>query len=182
MKPFTKSVGLRKSRYDPKAIARDILITTSRDPFQWGLNAHLTQLEHYFSKVNDSADLSTLCWDLLDPRDAPVGSANMSSPATEPLIQSSIGRQTSSARKQNARKTILPVARETLRPTRGGSSLRGTRGSDHRSNQPSVPAQPSGLRYSSTAGLISDIAVVIKSTSPPVNGKLISPRNSRSRH
>lgn len=77
-KPIDKNLALRKSGYNPKTIARDVLITGNRHPTQRGLNAHLEILKKKFPKhVNHKSDLSTFRWDLVDPGGLPVGSANM---------------------------------------------------------------------------------------------------------
>ncbi|OBT79073.1 hypothetical protein VF21_02454 [Pseudogymnoascus sp. 05NY08] len=78
VKSIDRSLALRKSRYDPKTIARDILISTGKHPTQRGLNGHLKQLKERFTKVDNTSDLSTFRWDIVDPGGAEVGSANMS--------------------------------------------------------------------------------------------------------
>jgi hypothetical protein len=77
VKPIDRSFALRKSRYDPKTIARDILISAGKHPTQRSLNAHLEQLKERFAKVDHTSDLSTFRWDIVDPGGAAVGSANM---------------------------------------------------------------------------------------------------------
>jgi hypothetical protein len=77
VKPIDRSLALRKSRYDPKTIARDILISAGKHPSQRSLNAHLEQLKERFAKVDHTSDLSTFRWDIVDPGGAAVGSANM---------------------------------------------------------------------------------------------------------
>ncbi|ELR02767.1 hypothetical protein VC83_04490 [Pseudogymnoascus destructans] len=77
VKSIDRSFALRKSRYDPKTIARDILISTGRHPTQRSLNGHLKQLKERFTKVDNTSDLSTFRWDIVDPGGAEVGSANM---------------------------------------------------------------------------------------------------------
>ncbi|KAK5008361.1 hypothetical protein LTR28_004086, partial [Elasticomyces elasticus] len=63
----------RKSVYDPRTIARDVLLATGRHPDMRALNAHLEPLKKSL-KLPDNADLSTLRWDILDPGEpeAPV--------------------------------------------------------------------------------------------------------------
>ena len=77
VKSIDRSLALRKSRYDPKTIARDILISTGKHPTQRSLNGHLKQLKERFTKVDNTSDLSTFRWDIVDPGGAEVGSANM---------------------------------------------------------------------------------------------------------
>ncbi|KAL2356709.1 hypothetical protein BJ546DRAFT_838331 [Cryomyces antarcticus] len=56
----------RKSRYDPKTIARDVLLATGRHPDMRPLNAHLQDLRKTLA-VDINSDLSTLWWDAIDP-------------------------------------------------------------------------------------------------------------------
>jgi hypothetical protein len=161
VKPIDRSVALRKSRYDPKTIARNILIATARHPFQRGLNAHLEQLQDRFTGIDDTADLSTFRWDIIDPGGPAAGSANLSPPPEKMEDKSATGADGSPLNKLGLKDVKLPIGRGPLRPTRGDSSLRGRRGSTLNQTQTRTPAQPSGLRYSSTVE--SNFAVVIES-------------------
>lgn len=53
--------------YDPQSIAKSILLATNSHPTEKGLNFHLRRLRRY-EAVNDSSDLSTFRWDLVDPK------------------------------------------------------------------------------------------------------------------
>ena len=64
--PFDTSVARRRSKYDPKTIARDILISTGRHPTERPLNGHLIPLKG-FPAVDNQSDLSTFRWDIVDP-------------------------------------------------------------------------------------------------------------------
>jgi hypothetical protein len=68
----------------------------------------------------------------------------------------------SSSRRYVLDSVKLPVGRVSLRPTRGGGSIRGRGRSNLLQSRTLTPAQPSGLRFSSTAE--SNFAVVIDST------------------
>ncbi|KAL2822962.1 hypothetical protein BJX63DRAFT_2676 [Aspergillus granulosus] len=59
--------AMQRSAYDPKTIARDILIAAGRHPTEPNLNHHLHRLRDVFSAVDVSSDLSTFRWDLVDP-------------------------------------------------------------------------------------------------------------------
>ena len=65
--------AVRCSSYDPKNIARDILISSGTHPTLAPLNNHLLILRDNFESVNNDSDLSTLKWDLLDPTEQPSG-------------------------------------------------------------------------------------------------------------
>ncbi|KAK2752894.1 hypothetical protein FQN54_008047 [Arachnomyces sp. PD_36] len=67
VQPINKTEALRTSYYDPKTIARDILIAAGRHPTERALNAHLSKLQQTFSFVDSSSDLETFRWDLVDP-------------------------------------------------------------------------------------------------------------------
>ncbi|KAI9713271.1 MAG: hypothetical protein M1820_001258 [Bogoriella megaspora] len=78
IKPLDKAKALRKSTYNPKTIARDILLATGRHAEMYALNAHLEGLQK-FKMVDATSDLSTFRWDLVDPGDPilPVQSAGV---------------------------------------------------------------------------------------------------------
>lgn len=59
--------ALRRSRYEPKTIARDILIAAGKHPSMIPLNYHLDNLRKKFRYVDYKSDLSTFRWDLVDP-------------------------------------------------------------------------------------------------------------------
>ena len=67
VKALDKKKALRRSTYDPKSIARDILLATGRHPEMPPLNAHLDGLTSKFRAISVVSDLSTLRWDLVDP-------------------------------------------------------------------------------------------------------------------
>ncbi|KAL3454357.1 hypothetical protein BJX65DRAFT_632 [Aspergillus insuetus] len=57
----------QKITYDPKTIARDVLIAAGRHPTEASLNNHLFCLRNAFSAVDMNSDLATFKWDLVDP-------------------------------------------------------------------------------------------------------------------
>ncbi|KAL2869193.1 putative C2H2 finger domain protein [Aspergillus lucknowensis] len=57
----------QKLVYDPKTIARDILIASNRHPTEPTLNHHLFRLRDVFLAVDTTSDLETFRWDLVDP-------------------------------------------------------------------------------------------------------------------
>ncbi|KAL2783952.1 hypothetical protein BJX66DRAFT_330307 [Aspergillus keveii] len=57
----------QKITYDPKTIARDVLIAAGRHPTEASLNHHLFCLRNAFSAVDMNSDLATFKWDLVDP-------------------------------------------------------------------------------------------------------------------
>lgn len=71
-----KHRALRRSTYNSRTIARDVLLSTGRHPEMRHLNAHLDQLRTAFQSLNHLApiDLSTFRWDVVDPGGAAPGS------------------------------------------------------------------------------------------------------------
>lgn len=67
VQPMDKKYALRRSTYNAKTIARDVLIATGHHPKDKPLNWHLFLLEKNFLYVNYNSDLSTFKWDLVDP-------------------------------------------------------------------------------------------------------------------
>lgn len=59
--------ALRRSTYNPKTIARDVLLGIGKHPNMVPLNAHLDVLKDRFKAVDLESDLSTFRWDLVDP-------------------------------------------------------------------------------------------------------------------
>ncbi|KAI9703783.1 MAG: hypothetical protein M1836_007553 [Candelina mexicana] len=59
--------ALRRSSYNPKTIARDVLLATGRHPNMRALNAHLDILKRTMKNVDNNSDLSTFKWDVVDP-------------------------------------------------------------------------------------------------------------------
>ena len=79
-----KSNALRRSTYNRKTIARDVLLAAGRHPSMRHLNAHLDVL-HNLRLTNDT-DLSTIRWDVIDPGGAVVGAGVSNEPLPEDEI------------------------------------------------------------------------------------------------
>ncbi|KAJ5083355.1 hypothetical protein N7456_012782 [Penicillium angulare] len=56
-----------KEEFNPATIARDVLITAAKHPFEEVLNHHLFLLLKNLPTVDLSSDLDTVRWDLIDP-------------------------------------------------------------------------------------------------------------------
>jgi len=63
--------ALRRSSYNPKTIARDILLAIGKHPTMAPLNSHLDVLREQFMAANYDSDLSSFRWDLVDPGGPP---------------------------------------------------------------------------------------------------------------
>ncbi|OMP88274.1 hypothetical protein BK809_0003031 [Diplodia seriata] len=68
---LNRKYALRRSAYEIKTIARDVLLATGKHPEMRPLNGHLEILKENFKRVDNMSDLSTLRWDLIDPGDPP---------------------------------------------------------------------------------------------------------------
>ena len=77
IKPLDKKDALRRSEYNAKTIARDVLIAAGRHPNMRPLNSHLDSLRKNFYAVEYTSDLSSFDWDLVDPK--PVGETGVGS-------------------------------------------------------------------------------------------------------
>ena len=64
---LNKTDALKKSVYNVKTLARDILISRGIHPTERPLNWHLDSLRGNFRSVTATSDLSTFRWDLVDP-------------------------------------------------------------------------------------------------------------------
>jgi len=72
-KPLDRYKAIRRSSYDPRTIARDVLLASGRHPDMRHLNAHLEILKRTMD-VDVNADLGTFRWDLADPGGPAPGS------------------------------------------------------------------------------------------------------------
>jgi len=75
VKVWDKYKAIRRSAYNPKTIARDVLLACGRHPDIRQLNAHLEILKTAFPAIDNYADLSTVRWDVIDPGGVEPGSA-----------------------------------------------------------------------------------------------------------
>jgi hypothetical protein len=66
-KPLNPSAALKRVYYNPKSIARDIMLATGRHPSERPLNFHLMNFTRTFLGVTMRSDLDTFRWDLVDP-------------------------------------------------------------------------------------------------------------------
>ena len=68
---IAQPIDKRKARplpvYNVKTLARDILITAGKYETEAPLNFHLFGLKDIYKHVNNTTDLSTLRWDIMDP-------------------------------------------------------------------------------------------------------------------
>ena len=67
VKELNRNDAVKRSTYNVKTLARDILISRGIHPTERPLNWHLEGLRHRFRTVTNTSDLSTFRWDLVDP-------------------------------------------------------------------------------------------------------------------
>ena len=74
VKSLDKKEALRKSYYNPKTVARDVLIAAGRHPTERPLNYHLATIMGRVPSLSQAtqADLSTFDWDAIDPGGPPM--------------------------------------------------------------------------------------------------------------
>ena len=63
--------ALRRSKYNPDTISRDVLLAIGKHPVMDPLNAHLDILRENFKFVGCESNMSTFRWDLVDPEQEP---------------------------------------------------------------------------------------------------------------
>lgn len=66
-KSLNPSAALKRVYYNPKSIARDIMLATGRHPSERPLNFHLMHFTQTFLGVTMRSDLETFRWNLVDP-------------------------------------------------------------------------------------------------------------------
>ena len=108
--------ALRRSSYNPKTIARDILVALGKHPTMAPLNAHLENLRETFTAVNHDSDLSTIRWDLIDPGGPPAPPA----PEKVSSTDTDLKRRPSVAVMVGDGKSKAKHHGKGLKPTRGG--------------------------------------------------------------
>lgn len=64
--PLNEADAADKVVYDSNTIARDILIAAGRHPTEPALNHHLFRLRYILTQVDNTSDLSTFRWDIVD--------------------------------------------------------------------------------------------------------------------
>lgn len=82
-KPLNKDEALKKQFYDPKTVARDVLIATGRHPSERPLNVHLAGMLGKYIELD--SDVDTFEWDEVDPGGPPTPKVEIGDvPASKP--------------------------------------------------------------------------------------------------
>lgn len=102
-KPLNKDEALKKQFYDPKTVARDILIATGRHPSERPLNVHLAGMLGKYIELD--SDVDTFEWDEVDPGGHPVPKVDITDvPASKPRFK--LGERVGRKNKMKARSAI----------------------------------------------------------------------------
>ncbi|KAI9795409.1 MAG: hypothetical protein M1833_007197 [Piccolia ochrophora] len=131
--PIDNRKALRKSNYNSKTIARDVLIASGRHPSIRGLNEHLNVLkETFLNIVKNDSDLNTFHWELVDPGGPAVGSGG-GSVDDESLHAKAVEGKAAAA--PSGRRTLMGVdgsgEREEIGDVRNGFARSVSGESDH---------------------------------------------------
>ncbi|PGH14514.1 hypothetical protein AJ79_03007 [Helicocarpus griseus UAMH5409] len=140
IKPLNKAEALKTRYYNPKTIARDILIATGRHPTERPLNFHLEKLRENFFNVENTSDLRTFRWDVVDPGGPPPPEVELVTPISRPPAITVREYQKTPGRLPNQLPRDLT--------TKGGASEAQASSSRPRPSQ--FPHTPSQLRISHT--------------------------------
>ncbi|MCJ1437751.1 hypothetical protein MMC27_007138 [Xylographa pallens] len=158
---LNKNDALKKSIYNVKTLARDILISKGIHPTERPLNWHLDSLRGNFRSVTNTSDLSTFRWDLVDPGGPKISHAvcevetkaqdaddEAGEPFHAPSYITTRGRRRgrpprsrgavrgniSSVHSLDAFRSDVNSLVRNMRPSRGGRGGRSARGSHSRRN------------------------------------------------
>jgi len=147
-KTLNKNEALKKQYYDPKTVARDVLIASGRHPAERPLNVHLAGMLGKYIELD--SDVSTFDWDEIDPGGPPIpGVELVDIPATKPRYK--MGERL--PRKQRPHhnlvdKARLPDQEKRALPAPSPISKPAQEQTPSLQAQPARFKKPSGLRHS----------------------------------
>lgn len=109
-KPLNKEEALKKQYYDPKTVARDLLIATGRHPSERPLNVHLAGMLGKYIELD--SDVDTFEWDEVDPGGPPIPKVEIGDvPASKPRFK--IGQR---VHRKGRKSKLLSTSDKTRRP------------------------------------------------------------------
>lgn len=117
-KRLNKAEALRRNYYDPKTVARDILVTIGKHPDMIALNSHMAHL--LGSHIELESDLSTFNWEDVDPGGPPASKTPWTDiPAGPPRFKARKPEQSNSAdARSKSLQSMAVSAAPLLLPTR----------------------------------------------------------------
>lgn len=118
IRPFDKKDAAEKTTYDPKTIARDILVASGRHPTEPALNHHLSRLRDIFNLVDNTADLQTIRWDIVDTLNMQVRPTQPAKPETaiKPMPPPPVPTQPPTANGQPPAQQARPASHSAAPP------------------------------------------------------------------
>ena len=163
-KPINKNEALRKSYYNPKTVAKDILIGAGRHPVEKPLNAHLANMLGYH--IDLDSDLSTFDWDAITPGGPKAPTVEfVDVPAAPPRFK--LGTR---KRMRDASQPLLSITKDAL----GAAGL---------SNEQNVTAKTSPTMPATSLGLFTNFQLqthnLLKQSRKPRTGRLHRPSGLR---
>ena len=173
-KTLNKGEALRKQYYDPKTVARDILIASGRHPSERPLNVHLAGMLGKY--IDLDSDVSTFEWDEIDPGGPPLASVEqVDIPATKPRFK--LGDR---VKKRKHGERPRPAIDKTRVPELEKRQVTAAPSSPAKPAAPATPSpgdhsqvaktkKPSGLRHS----LLANDANATPATADPTRAPLI---------
>lgn len=94
VEPIMRDRVARRSTYDSRTIARDVLLATGRHPDMRALNGHYNAMQKLLGErggmldqAGNKADLATIRWDIIDPEPAKKAAPASSEVAVKPIIE-----------------------------------------------------------------------------------------------
>lgn len=149
-KTLNKGEALKKQYYDPKTVARDILIASGRHPYERPLNVHLAGMLGKY--IDLDSNVSSFEWDEIDPGGPPIPQVDfVDIPATKPRFKLGERVRSRKSRLSEMDKTRQPEMekRESLAaPSVLNELALATSPNGVTPHGASRPPKPSGLRNS----------------------------------
>ncbi|KAF2723782.1 hypothetical protein K431DRAFT_282476 [Polychaeton citri CBS 116435] len=132
VEPIMRDRVARKSQYDSRTIARDVLLATGRHPEMRGLNHHLSIMQKLLGDHGGSvdssqgetkggrSDLATIRWDLLDPGEPTTTAKRDASMKGPQNVQTNSFDEGANADTEEATGKQKSPPSQTLKPSRSG--------------------------------------------------------------
>ena len=180
VEPIMRDRVARKSNYDSRTIATDVLLATGRHPDMRGLNAHLANTQKLlsshggeFDSGGNRSDLSTIRWDIIDPvrpkksKDEKDDDGKLSASAEPPTPRTAAARdlsfhdtveyQTPSLSQSSPKKRRGRPPRSSLPDSATGPLTNSSLGANTPRQTSSRPATPSSAPAPGAANMSSSV-------------------------
>ncbi|KAF2162715.1 hypothetical protein M409DRAFT_68986 [Zasmidium cellare ATCC 36951] len=131
VEPIMRDRVARKSKYDSRTIARDVLLATGRHPDMRPLNAHLSTMQRLLADhggaidgTGNKSDLSTIKWDIIDPGEPAEDAKAKAKSAAERREKAIAGAGDVEGEADDEGEGLQSRAQDALRKIRNGEDLR----------------------------------------------------------